>query len=369
MSEQIRYKRKWYQFSLRTLLILVAVFSVLMGLIGWKFQKIREWQILLAKLNRQPYVEWSYGNPDKLYFLADPLANFSLTDEDIATVGKISTLSVFLIDYAPNVTDNGIKHLSGLKSLRILELSNTRITDEGLRYLKALPNLESLDLNGNIITDKGLSHLQALPKLIQLKLEGTNVTNAGLAIIEKMPNIRYLWVGPLNPKLTDEALEKLRRIKPQCDVLTNDGVDPQLDYGKPNYLVRDRSIPMPDKIPGEIRILVSEIMEPGIGALMICTVKKEQLDRLKLRPEDIQTAGPQILATLKNQFPAQAIDLFLKGMLSSESNSTKGKADAVEELLTEGIFIEFNFGPSVGSSSFENCFRTTSASSAVPANK
>ncbi len=43
----------------------------------------------------------------------------------------------------PNVTDVGLVHLKGLRSLRSLDLSGTKVTDAGVADLqRALPNLE-----------------------------------------------------------------------------------------------------------------------------------------------------------------------------------------------------------------------------------
>ena len=281
--DQTRHKRKWHQFSLRTLLLTVTAFSVVMGLIGWKLQDIRKWQRLLDKLNRCPYAEWSFGKPVTLNFM-DPLDNFHLTDDDLAVVGKISSLRLLRISYAPNVTDNGIRHLSKLKELRGLVLSNTRLTDAGLKHLKPLHNLTGLGLRGNNITNEGLVHLLALSKLRRLELAGTNVTDAGLPILEKLPNIHFLTLGPTKPGLSAEALEKLRRAKPQWDVSEQQEEYPELDVGKPHYPVTKLEGPLPiRKPPGITRILVSEITETGIGALMICTVEVNQLERLELR--------------------------------------------------------------------------------------
>jgi hypothetical protein len=64
------------------------------------------------------------------------------------------------------VTDAGLKHLRGLKSLRLLDLTRSRVTDAGLKHLRGLTNLECLILNDTQVTDAGRRALQkVLPRL------------------------------------------------------------------------------------------------------------------------------------------------------------------------------------------------------------
>ena len=50
---------------------------------------------------------------------------------------------VAVVMRGPKVTDAGLKHLAGLKQLRKLDLTGTKVTDKGKADLKkALPNLK-----------------------------------------------------------------------------------------------------------------------------------------------------------------------------------------------------------------------------------
>ena len=63
------------------------------------------------------------------------------------------------------MTDEGLVHLKGLVSLRVLNFQQTRVTDAGLENLAGLTNLTQLYLNGTTVTDKGVAKLKAaLPK-------------------------------------------------------------------------------------------------------------------------------------------------------------------------------------------------------------
>jgi len=76
-----------------------------------------------------------------------------------------------------DVTDDTLKYLSNLKTLKKLDLNNTQVTDTGLVVLKSLPALESLDLAHTKITDSGFrEHLMGMETLRFLTVTGTGVT-------------------------------------------------------------------------------------------------------------------------------------------------------------------------------------------------
>jgi len=64
-----------------------------------------------------------------------------------------------------NITDEGLKHISGLTSLQNLYLYENQITDEGLKHLSSLTSLQKLSLSVNRITDDGIKYIKSkLPK-------------------------------------------------------------------------------------------------------------------------------------------------------------------------------------------------------------
>jgi Leucine-rich repeat (LRR) protein len=58
------------------------------------------------------------------------------------------------------VTDAGLLHLAGMRSLTILFLEGTQISDAGLAHLKGLSNLQKLYLGNTRVTDAGVADLQ-----------------------------------------------------------------------------------------------------------------------------------------------------------------------------------------------------------------
>ena len=73
-----------------------------------------------------------------------------------------------------------LKHLGGVKGLRMLAIGNTDVTDIGIRELAGLKELTSLTLQCTAVTDAGLKELTPLQTLLQLDLCNTGRSEMGL---------------------------------------------------------------------------------------------------------------------------------------------------------------------------------------------
>ena len=114
-----------------------------------------------------------------------------VTDAQLAEYLKALPEIHVLILEGTEVTDAGLEHLKKLTQLQKLELGDTHITDSGLQYLAGLPGLQFLELHQTRITDQGLKHLEASNQLQGLNLHGTQVTDAGVAKLQQaLPNCR-----------------------------------------------------------------------------------------------------------------------------------------------------------------------------------
>lgn len=86
-----------------------------------------------------------------------------------------------------SVTDAGLKQLALLPGLERLHLhTNPGITDAGLEAVGALAKLKELQLHQAHVTNDGLKHLHGLKALHVLDLEHTKVTAAGLGALSHL---------------------------------------------------------------------------------------------------------------------------------------------------------------------------------------
>ncbi|RIB24393.1 hypothetical protein C2G38_2242047 [Gigaspora rosea] len=94
------------------------------------------------------------------------------------------------------LTDSGVMHLAGAKSLTFLSLSGTKLTDVGMSALKGLRGLTHLSLNKTRIKDASLSTIRkstiANRKLIYLDVGYTRVTDKGVKELRGLPHLSFL---------------------------------------------------------------------------------------------------------------------------------------------------------------------------------
>ena len=115
--------------------------------------------------------------------------------EYIAPLERLQVLDLF----ATAVDDDALVHLSSLLELRELELSLANVTDPGLVHIAELRHLEKLAIDSHagfgkpIITDDGLKTIARLETLKSLSLVGARVTAGGLRELKlALPRLRTL---------------------------------------------------------------------------------------------------------------------------------------------------------------------------------
>jgi Leucine-rich repeat (LRR) protein len=111
-----------------------------------------------------------------------------------------------------HISDEGVKEIAGIRTLKVLSLNDTTITDAGVKHLAALSDLEYLDLGNNLfgITDACLPDLVSLKKLKDLSLLSARITDKGMKTLGKMTQLRALDLT--NARLTDAGLKELQSL-------------------------------------------------------------------------------------------------------------------------------------------------------------
>ncbi len=99
------------------------------------------------------------------------------------------------LNLAVNVSDNGLRHLSGLTELEELRLKSESFRDAGLAHLEGLESLEVLRLTGGTVTDDGLKHLAKLSSLRELCLDVSNIRGRGFSHLAKLRSLEFLFLA------------------------------------------------------------------------------------------------------------------------------------------------------------------------------
>jgi hypothetical protein len=237
-------KRRWFQFSLRSLLIATLMCAVACGWLGKKIEQKRNERAAfqaIARLGGGMQYDYqlggSGGTPHGPAWLRKLLGDDFFSDVEVVVFpvdpslilgsgGEVSYdglvyLQSFvhlqiLILRGDSFTDAGLEHLKGLTKLGRLDVESKNITDAGLEHLKGLTDLQSLTLNSNRITDAGLEHVKRLIHLRRSFLTRTHVTDAGLQHLKGLSQLQTLNLEATD--VTDAGVARLQQSLPSCEI-------------------------------------------------------------------------------------------------------------------------------------------------------
>ena len=131
------------------------------------------------------------------------------------------------------IDDAGLGSLAGLRQLTSVTLAETGITDEGLKILGRIATLKQLDLRHCAISNAGIAELSGLHDLEDLRLLGTNgattVDDQGMASVAKLTALKtlaldFLWVS-------EAGLEQLASVGPAGTTLPETHADRRRSSG------------------------------------------------------------------------------------------------------------------------------------------
>ena len=216
-AAQPKPRRRWSQYSLRTLLIFVTLAGFGFGWFGLKVREARQQQAAVAAIEKAGGVVWydyEYDQRVRDAVLPGPAWLHALLGDDLFR-------SVFVVTMYPDestrsLTDADLEHFEGFARVVSLALGVTQITDAGLKHLGALNQLEFLSVENTRITNDGLRHLRQLTQLRQLSLNGTRVTDAGLDYLQGLVHLEVLDVQGTH--VTAEGVAKLQKALPNCEI-------------------------------------------------------------------------------------------------------------------------------------------------------
>ena len=179
MIDKPNPRRRWLQFSLRTMFVVVTVFCVVLGTIGVQIKKARDRRQAVAAIRE----------------LGGAIAFQHQLDRTEPPGPEWFRQVAFVQLHGPRVNDASLAAIKPFTELKSLTLVATKITDDGLVHLKGLTNLQLLDLRSTKITDDGLNHMKGLTNLSWIDLRGTQVTTYGVKKLQQaLPNCDITYI-------------------------------------------------------------------------------------------------------------------------------------------------------------------------------
>lgn len=139
-----------------------------------------------------------------------------ITDNGLAHVSHLSNLTHLVMRDCDEITNNGLKYISNLSGLTHLDMSRcSHISDEGLAYILNLSNLTYLNLDHcGYISDEGLAYIGQLSNLTYLNLDSrkwSDISNEGLAYLTQLTQLTHFTLGSLD-SITDVGLPHIASI-------------------------------------------------------------------------------------------------------------------------------------------------------------
>jgi Leucine-rich repeat (LRR) protein len=209
--------RRWFQFSLRTLLIFTLICAVAAGWLGKKIERKHQEQVAvdaIRKLGGYAYYDYQIGADGKISPRGEPSAPPWL--RMLLGEGFFNEVEIVSLPPGPEVTDAALEGLKELKQLRFISLRDTRVSDAGLASLKGLTQLNGLNLSRTNVSGAGLENLSGLPQLQSLELEGANISDAGVAALKGLTQLQWLYLS--GTKVTDADFNELQKSLPNCSI-------------------------------------------------------------------------------------------------------------------------------------------------------
>ena len=216
MADRRKTKRRWFQISLRTLLVLFLLSGVLFGWMGHRLSYARRQRAAVEEITtlggmvgyrvawstsaEEPWLKESWIPRWLVGLLGD---DFFLNATGVRLGGG-------------GIRNQHLVHLQPLTHLRHLTLSGSRITDEGMVHLQPFRRLESLELEGTRISDDGLAQLPHLPRLRHLDVCWTDVTEEGLLHLREAQQLEKLYI--IEARVTPSGVRELEETFPDAKI-------------------------------------------------------------------------------------------------------------------------------------------------------
>jgi len=238
-------KSRWFRFSLRTLLLLVAALCVWLA---WKVHDVRKIRRAVAEVKRlggdityqhelnmappvdAPGPKWFRQIFGDEFFEEVTQIQLYSQEADDQTMELISGLPriqsvIFISD---SVTDKGLAALANANGLGALMPLSSKITPMGLQAFERAKNLQTLVLSSGhfggvnlvpstlIVDDSWLPQIAKLTQIRLLNLANSHVTDAGLQAIQQASGLRQLDLS--GTQVTQEAVAQLQKALPMCKI-------------------------------------------------------------------------------------------------------------------------------------------------------
>lgn len=218
-------RRPWTIWAV-LVVVLAGAGSVVAMMVVWRSsadERVARWTVQQGGVVRiemipQPAAKGS-GSTPPIQVIEEDDGSAAKPDKPVAEVRTVSQESrlpdapfrVLEVNLADQSFDkSGLRLLTKLSGLRVLDLSRTSVTDDSLAVIGRLTTLKTLRLRGTKITSVGLQSLSELKELVDLTVSGCpRVDDAAIEVLATLPNLQILLMNGTG--VSNAGLDKLAK--------------------------------------------------------------------------------------------------------------------------------------------------------------
>jgi hypothetical protein len=181
-------------------------------------------------------LEWSgrlrvfvFGAPNHVYGIAmsghddDETvsgAEVAEVEDAVQRLPSLAELKFLNLD-GSQARESALQNVGRLRNLERLYLLRTHASDQTLKQIGKLTKLEYLAIGSPHVTARGLANLRDLRNLVWLELNECTFDDDG---VEELRHLKGLRALALPATVSDEAVRRLRKLLPQCNILRGERV-------------------------------------------------------------------------------------------------------------------------------------------------
>ncbi len=190
----------WLRFSLRSLLLVILAFAMLLGVWSSQVEPYRRQFAASTKITQaggtvtarectgSPWHRWlvstMLGDEAFVDIVGADLSHQKVDDRTIEWICDLPKLQILTLDHCP-IGNSSLQQLGRLRQLAELSLRYTAVSDDGMPWLAGAASLSDLRLTGTDVGDKGLVSLHSCDSLRKLYVRWTRVTDQGAQDFKK----------------------------------------------------------------------------------------------------------------------------------------------------------------------------------------
>jgi internalin A len=206
-------RRRWLQFSLRGLLVLMVVVALGLGWIAnerrevWlENRAVEEIERLGGDVTRGDNSKSSHNADDPF---GGPIPEGLSWQQRL--FGESYNRPVVCVSFPPGTGPEALGSLKRLRAIWAIGLTGARIGDEQIPHLLECRDLTAVHMNATDVTDDGVKQLATLPDLDTLLLDHTGVTDDVLAALSQKALID---ISIRDTDITPEGAARLAKSQP-----------------------------------------------------------------------------------------------------------------------------------------------------------